>query len=803
MPVPLTRFRPSLSLGLVAGFFLLWACGCNSMKKVPEGESLLVANKVKVKGKGIVSNSDMLNMMAQEPNSRFFGARLKLSLYNWADDQKQNWWNNKLREIGEPPAIFDSSAVSASQERILSYASSKGYFHPMLITEIRRKGKENRKVSVHYVLQLDQPYHIRNISLHVLDDSLRDELSDWKEETILKTGMQYQVSLLDNERKRIAEKLQNHGYWTFNKDHITYIVDSALQSKQMDVSLYVRKMGSNVMDSLTGRPLLFSHKRYKIGDVYIQPQSRSQVAQPSSGFDTILVENITRREKRKGISGPVYSFILNQGKPIIKYKPIIQKTFLKSGDYYSAMNVRKTYDNLGDLRAFQYTNISLSERAYDSSLSFYENNLLDCHIQMIQGSRFGFSIEGQLTTSSGIQGIAANVVFQNRNTFGGGEIFNLKVRGMYELQATLDNNRNRTFLNTFETKVEASLEFPRFLLPVSLDRFSQYFRPTSILSASYSYQHKKDYSRGIFNATFGYHWRQGTMEHILNPIEASTIQMIQTSGSFQAILDEYRQNQNYRLYYQYTDHFILSPRYQFTLNDQKTGEVKDFNHLRLEVEAAGNLLYAIAYAIHGQRPGAAGYEIFGLPFSQYIRAEADYRHHFVFGEKTELVFRSAFGIGYSYGNATSMPYEKSMFIGGNSTLRAWPLYQLGPGSYRHPEGKSDFERLGDLMMVFNLEQRFPIISGLRGAVFLDLGNIWILRPNEAFPGGEFRFDKFYRDFAFGTGFGLRYDFKFFLIRVDIGIPLRDPSLLETGDTWVVKRLKWNDLLFNFGIGYPF
>lgn len=778
------------------------ACSCNSMKKVPQDQSLLVKNKTKVNGKGIVSQSDMLNMMAQEPNSRFFGTRLKLSLYNWSKDGKTNWWNNKLREIGEPPAIFDSSAVASSQERILSYAASKGYFHPTLVTEVRRKGKEKRKVEVHYSLTLGQAYHIRNIALHVLDDSLRNELSDWEKKSLLESGMQYQVGILDKERDRIAEELQNKGYWAFNKDFLTYTVDSSLNSHQMDIDLYVRKMNTNIPDSASGRNKTLSHKRYRIGDVYIQPLSRAQMSSNNPVFDTTVFENITRHEKRKGQSGPVY-YILNQGKPIIKYKPVIQKTFIKSGDTYSALNVKKTYDNLSDLRAFQYNNISLTERTYDTNLSFYENNILDCHIQMLQGSRFGFSVEGQLTTSSGIQGIAANITFQNRNTFGGGEIFNLKVRGMYELQATIDNNKNKTFLNTFETKVEASLEFPRFLLPISLDRFSQYFRPTSILSASYSFQHKRDYSRGIFNATFGYHWKQGTMEHILNPVEASTIKMIKTSSQFQATLDGYLQSQNYRLYYQYTDHFILTPRYQFTLNDQKTGEIKDFNHLRLEVEAAGNLLYGIAYAIHGQKPDNAGYEIFGLPFSQYIRAEADYRHHFVFGEKTELVFRSALGVGYSYGNASSMPYEKSMFIGGNSTIRAWPLYQLGPGSYRHPEDKNDFERLGDLMMVFNLEQRFPIISGLRGAVFLDLGNIWILRPNEAFPGGEFRIGKFYKDLALGTGFGLRYDFKFFLIRVDIGIPVRDPSLLESGDTWVIKKLKWNDLLFNFGIGYPF
>lgn len=774
------------------------------MKKVPQDQSLLVKNKVKVSSSKAVSKSDVYNLLTQEPNSKFFGARIKLSMYNWAKEDKQNWWNNKLREIGEPPAIFDTSAITESEERILSYANSKGYFFPELQTEVKRRKKNPRKVVVSYFLELNEPYFLRNIDIRVHDDSLKSELRNWEKETSLHPGMQYSVSALDQERSRISEQLQNRGYWAFAKDFIFYTADSALGCRKIDIILHVRRPNSNQIDSISGDPIPLHHKKYRIDNVYIVPLSRNDVSSHSVPFDTVLFEDITRKEKRKGESGPVYRF-LNHGKPIIKYKPIVQKNFLKPGDLYAVDNVNQTYDNLADLRAFQYTNISLSEKPYDTTLSYNDNNLLDCEIRMIQGSRFGFSVEGQLTTSSGIQGIAANFTFQNRNTFGGGEILNIRLRGLYELQATIDQDKNKTFLNTFETKIEASLEFPRFLLPISLDRFSHSFRPTSNISVSYSYQHKKDYSRGIFNAYFGYHWKQKYFEHTLNPIEISTIQMIRTSTAFQATLDEYQATQNYRLYYQYSDHFILTPRYQFTYNDQDPGLVKGFNHLRMEVEIAGNTLYGIMWLANRNNPApsAEGYKILGLPFSQYIRAEADYRRHFVFGKKTDLVFRAAMGIGYSYANSKSMPYEKGMFIGGNSTIRAWPLYQLGPGSYHHPENTPDFERLGDVLMVFNLEQRFPIAGGLLGAVFIDAGNIWLIRPNDVYPNGEFKFNKFYKDFAVGTGFGLRYDFKFFLIRVDVGIPVRDPSLQGIDDTWVIKKLKWNDLLFNFGIGYPF
>ncbi|MDE7356882.1 MAG: hypothetical protein K2M74_00420, partial [Bacteroidales bacterium] len=284
---------------LLGGMVMFFACSCNSLKKVPQDESLLVANKAKISGKGIISKSDMLHMVVQEPNSRFFGARVKLSFYNWAKD-KDNWWNNRLRRIGEEPAIFDSSLITSSQERILSLANSKGYFSPTLTTEVRRKGKDKRKVEVSYMLKLGEPYHLRNIYLHVNDDSLTDKLLRWDKETLLKSGMQYQVSVLDKERTRITEQLQNDGYWAFNKDFINYQIDSSVGNKQMDVDLYVRRLVSPFVDSLTGEPIRLSHKRYRIGDVYIQPQSRSQILEQDPVFDTTLFENISRRKKRKG-----------------------------------------------------------------------------------------------------------------------------------------------------------------------------------------------------------------------------------------------------------------------------------------------------------------------------------------------------------------------------------------------------------------------------------------------------------------------------------------------------------------------
>ena len=279
---------------LLGCFMLAGLAGCNSLKKVPENQSLLVKNKVKVSSGGTIDKNDLSSALAQEPNSKILGGRLKLSFYNWSKDEKDNWWNNKLRDIGEKPVIFDSTAIQSSAERILSMASAKGYFHPVLETEVTRKGREKRKVVVSYRLQLDEPYHIRHTQIDIQDDSLRPELADWEKEALVQPGMQYDVSLLDAERARISEKLQNNGYWAFNKDFLHYSIDSNLNSKQMDVILHVRKMVSNMVDSLTGEPILLHHKKYYLDQVYIIPLSRNQAQADTFRFDTVALPVVMR-----------------------------------------------------------------------------------------------------------------------------------------------------------------------------------------------------------------------------------------------------------------------------------------------------------------------------------------------------------------------------------------------------------------------------------------------------------------------------------------------------------------------------
>lgn len=829
-PLSNPRKKPSARVGVFAlrrrvfttlrrlattGFALLsvWLLSsCSELRKLSPNESLLISNRVQIEstpGKRHkdkrLSDNNLEVLITQEPNSRFLGMRLKLALYNGAKDSARTAWGRRIRENGEPPVVFDSLSIAQSIDRMRRYLGDKGYFEPDFSVQVKRVGKQKRKIKVRYKATLNEPYRIRSIKTINRDDSVAAVLSAQNSKSLLAEGQIYDVETLDKERERLTGILRNEGYYAFNKEYIYYRIDSALQNHEMDVTLHLRRVQSSETDSL-GNHLYRPHKKYYIDEVYFLPRASLPNGQRSSVTDTVVYYEVSARG-RKRQQGKSYRVVVTEKMQTRRHKPkvrpavLVQKTFLSGGDLFSAYQVSRSYDNLSDLRIFGYTDIRIFEKPYDSALSYEENNRLECHIDMVEGKKYGLSTEAELTTSAGFMpGVAANLTFQNRNLFRGGEILNVRLRGMYELQSTLDNDRNRSFLNTFELKGEVSLDFPRLLAPLSWERRAKAFRTKSTVSLSYSYQDKVEYARGIFLATWGYSWRSGRIQQIFNPIEINTVQMLRVSQRFKDNLEALSKT-NLRLKYQYEDHFILDWRYQLIYNDRKSGETSGFNVVRFNVETAGNLLYGIAKVAQVPQNELKQYQIFGLAFSQYARMDVDYKRHFVFGQDVDLVARVLLGAGYSYLNSMSLPYEKSFYAGGSTLLRAWPLYQVGPGSYANPNNYR-MERLGDMALVMNLEQRFPIFAGLKGAVFLDAGNVWLLKNNPEFEGGVFDLNKFYKDLYFGAGAGLRYDFKFFVVRVDMGIPLYSPAV-EDNQRWVIKKLSGKDLVFNFGIGYPF
>jgi outer membrane translocation and assembly module TamA len=281
------------------------------------------------------------------------------------------------------------------------------------------------------------------------------------------------------------------------------------------------------------------------------------------------------------------------------------------------------------------------------------------------------------------------------------------------------------------------------------------------------------------------------------PLELNYVDLEITDDSYNALI----QSLDKRIQYQMTDHMVTDTRFSFTYNGQDIDKRKDFNYIRTNIEAAGNFLYLLSNIFNQKTNKDGQYEIFNIPYSQYLRAEFDFIRYFYLNEKSMLVTRVFSGCGYYYGNANGLPYEKSFFAGGANNNRAWQLRELGPGS-SSPQSALRFDRAGDIALGGNIEYRFPISGIFEGATFIDIGNIWNINEQKGFEGGQFEFNDFYKEFAIGGGVGLRLNIQFLIIRLDLAMKLHDPSKPENS-RWVIKDTKFKDLQLQFGIGYPF
>ena len=423
--------------------------------------------------------------------------------------------------------------------------------------------------------------------------------------------------------------------------------------------------------------------------------------------------------------------------------------------------------------------------------------MLDCNIQLTLLSQQSYRIELEGTNSAGNLGGALNLIYQHKNLFHGAELFSMKLKGAYE--ALSQNSKLRSIQ---EYGVETSLKLPKFLVPfLKTEGFIKKYNHSTTLLAAYNYQAMPIFTRTIATATFGYNWKAGNyQEHIINPLQLNIVKL--PPGSIDSAFAVRIESSSY-LAYSYKDVMILGGNYSYIFNNQKIKKSRDYWFLRINAEASGNML-ALAEKLTGGKKTDGTYNILGQPFAQYVRTDFDLRYNYILNDVSSIVYRGFAGIGIPYGNSKAIPFEKQYFGGGANGIRAWQVRSLGPGSYK-PEGTTFLNQTADIKLEANAEYRFKLFWILEGALFLDAGNIWAYNNDPSRPGSQFTFNKFYKDIAVGTGTGFRFDFKFVIGRIDLGMKLRDP-LLTDGSKWIIMRRKYSfqdDFTWVLAIGYPF
>ncbi|MFC2104941.1 BamA/TamA family outer membrane protein, partial [Bacteroidota bacterium] len=408
-----------------------------------------------------------------------------------------------------------------------------------------------------------------------------------------------------------------------------------------------------------------------------------------------------------------------------------------------------------------------------------------------------YTVELQGTNSYGNIGVGGNFLYQHRSLFGGAEITDFRINGAIE---TIDEQNIAGNYYTTEIGGNVTVSIPKFILPIFKgERFSKKYSPKTQISVGYNYQDRIDYRRSIANMSYGYIWDGNRyLKHSIKLLELNAVNLPYATQDFKNYID------STYLKSSYDNHLVSVTNYSLIFNNQDIKKVRDFYFLRLNTEVSGNILSGISELTNASKDENGSYMVLGIPFSQYAKFDIDLRYYDVIDNTNSLAYRLFGGIGIPYGNSQSLPFEKMYFSGGANSIRAWNVRDLGPGAYSGGSRTRFPNQTGDIKLEANVEYRFKMFWVLEGALFVDAGNVWNLTSDE-FEGGLFRKDKFYKEFALGSGFGTRFDFSFVIFRLDLGIKLRDPALPD-GDRWILgnRSLTWeDDFTINIGIGYPF
>lgn len=693
------------------------------------------------------------------------------------------------KNLGSKPVIFDSLRMKASIVSMRTFLNNKGYFEPKISTKLK---KRNAWINVSYIIEAGKPYTIRKISHNIKDTSLRRTVLASSINSIVKEGSIYDSYQMDLERDRITLELKNAGYYAFEKDYINFRADSALNNHEMDIEMVIRNFritSPNNNDSI----IEINHPRYTINNIYIYPDLNPKV-QDTSVQDTLKVNY----HFDSGDTAFNHCYLIYRDKLRIKPSALTQALFLRDGHFYSLNDHNLTYKRMTNFPINRF--VSISYDVPEVGNAYTGKPLLNSTIKITRAPVMVYTVDAEGTTSSGYLGIGSSILYNNRNIFRRGETLRVRLKGSLEMQPSVGNSTANDFLifNTYQTGAETGIDFPRLLLPFNIKRVDRYTRPKSSVDIGFNMQQQPNYKRYILNSSFSYEWNRSEQSRfIFSPVEFNSVSIFKDS-IFTAYLDSVN---DARLSNQYTDHIIASLKFSYIFNNQKLNKARNFIFLRWNIEPAGNLMNLVQLTSKLPINSEGQYTLFGIPYAQFIRTDIDFRKYFALPNDQTLVFRALLGIGIPYGNSTGLPFEKGFYAGGANDMRGWAIRSLGPGAY--PGGTSNYNNMGDMVIQSNLEYRFSIYKYWLGALFIDAGNVWLLHESPVYPGGEFKASTFASQLALDAGIGFRWDFSFFIFRIDSALKMKKPSLTNSSNWISFGKFKISDLMWNFGIGYPF
>ena len=631
----------------VSVLFCILLFSCNPTKHLQEGESLYKGYEIKIENPYNVSKqgieSQLEDVIRIKPNRKTFGIKWRLGFYNFAGPDPNSKFKQKMRnDWGEAPILLRDVDAERTEELMENRLENNGFFYSTVSHEVKTKRK---KSTVQYTVTLDKPYHLAKYTLLADSSDIMKDIAVHFEENELVEGQRYNLEQMKKERDRINGRLKNRGYYNFNPDFLIFEVDTALGNREFNLALRVKK------DAPAG-----SLDIYRINKTVIN-------ADFTLRDDTKLPENFINYKDK---------FTLNDPLELFDPRLFSRAVYWEKGSEYSLDQHRNSLSYLSRLGVFSYSNVLFRPDGESD-----DPTLLNAYILASPKNKITQRFETSLITrSNGFTGPSVGYTWGNRNLMGNAEHLNLKVEGGFETQLP---RRQEQILNSIEFGVSAEYIIPRIIIPFKDVEMPMRLIGQTVLSGSYNYLNRTSFfSLNSIKLAYTYKWsRHSFRHHELSPLSINLVQLRNTSDVFEEILDG-----NPLLRRSFEQQFIFGLSYSFTYNSIGQKDKKHNFYNNLTFDSSGNLPTTVA-SLANNRPvdSSDPFRMLGVPFSQHVRMYDEFRYYYKFTEETKIVFRLAGGVGIAYGNSTAMPYLKQFFSGGPSSIRAFRVRSLGPGSF--------------------------------------------------------------------------------------------------------------------------
>ena len=836
---------------------------CNSLKKVEDDEYLVVKNSIYADSIKI-NNEELQSLIYQKPNSTVLGYPLRLNLYNLAKenpDSSFNAWlyrkenrkrrltkllsakqverlgesflvtglSNWLEDIGEAPVILDTTRTRLSLARLSAYYQGKGYFTNNTTYEID-SSKQNKKAKINYHIELGNPYMIDSLGNNISSTAIDSLYFLNSVNSLIKEGQQFDLSKFNSERERLTSVFRNSGIRNFQESSITFDIlrdtTKVADDQKMNITLNIGDLKTRGENEVTTS----AYKVEKINKINIYTDYLS--TNTNDSLYTIDYRDYTIH----------YSKNFD-----IKPKTLANAIFFKKDSIYRDVDKIRTSRQLNALNIFKYPNIIFEADSI--------GNKVNTNIYLAPKSKYSLGTNFEVSRSNLRRlGVGLSTTLLIRNIFKGAENLSISADGTYGLLSS--NTFQANYFSEFGGDI--TLDFPRIWFPfINTSRIiPNYTLPKTRIAIGTSFQNNIGLDKQTFNTVLGYNWVPS--DFVKHNVELLNIQYVRNVNSnrffnvynntferLDAIADNYQNDPLLSTFFEVetdaTDPKLIIPsgttgfikaienrtisattvdfnnvtlieerRKRLTENNlifatnytfnktNRTGIIDNsFYQFRWKLESAGNLLSAFSSFVPFNKNDQEQLLVFGVPFSQYIKNEFEYVKYWDLSRSNVLAARAFFGIAIPYGNSNNIPFVRSYFAGGSNDNRAWFPYSLGPGSV---SAVNDFNE-ANLKLALNLEYRFPIVGDINGAIFADAGNIWNVLDNVEDPQATFDGVASLKDIALGSGIGLRYDFTYFLFRLDLGFKTYNPAEIQS-ERWF-KDYNFANSVLQIGINYPF